>query len=143
MPSYVFTTALDLGPEVRAKIVESVTSIHNVEATAPRYFVQVIFNKVEPGSIYIGGEPASLDHIWVRADIRSGRTNEQKSRMLERIMRDTGNILKVSQEAIWVYICDVPADNIAEFGAILPQPGGEKAWLASLPEGLRKKLDNF
>ena len=143
MPSYVFTTALDLGPEVRAKIVESVTSIHNIEAKAPRYFVQVIFNKVEPGSIYIGGEPASPEHMWVRADIRSGRTNEQKSRMLKRIMRETGNILKVSEEVIWVYICDVPADNIAEFGAILPRPGSEKAWLASLPEGLRKKLEKF
>ena len=143
MPTYVFTSALDLGLEVRAKIVESITSIHNVEAKAPRYFVQVIFNKIEPGSIYIGGEPASPEHIWVRADIRSGRTNEQKSRMLERIMRETGAILKISKEVIWVYICDVPADNIAEFGAILPQPGKEKAWLASLPEGLRKKLENF
>tara|TARA_B100000989_G_C19159598_1_gene310894 strand:- start:46 stop:477 length:432 start_codon:yes stop_codon:yes gene_type:complete len=143
MPSYVFTTALNLGPEVRAKIVESVTSIHNVEAVAPRYFVQVIFHEIEPGSIYIGGEPASPNHIWVRADIRSGRTNKQKSRMLERIMRETGNILKISTEVIWVYICDVPADNIAEFGAILPQPGNEKAWLASLPERLRKKLDSF
>jgi phenylpyruvate tautomerase PptA (4-oxalocrotonate tautomerase family) len=63
----------ELTEEQRAKLVESVTSIHQLEATAPRYFVQVIFYKVEPGSMFIGGEPASTDHIWVRADIRSGR----------------------------------------------------------------------
>lgn len=140
MPTYAFSTAKELTDEQRAKLVESVTSIHQTEATAPRYFVQVIFYKVEPGSIFIGGEAASADHIWVRADIRSGRTRQQKAKILHRIMRETSEILRISEESVWVYISDIPAESVAEFGAILPQPGGEEKWLAALPVALREKL---
>lgn len=140
MPTYAFTTMKHLSPEQRGKLVESVTTIHQVEATAPRYFVQVVFYTVEPGSMFIGGEAASDDHVWVRADIRAGRTREQKAAILHRIMRETGEILGVSTESVWVYVSDVPAEGVAEFGNVLPQPGGEEAWLASLPSVLREKL---
>ena len=140
MPTYAFSTAKNLSAEQRARLVESVTSFHETEATAPRYFVQVVFYKVEPGSIFIGGEPAPADHIWVRADIRAGRTQQQKAKILHRIMRETSEILRISQESVWVYISDIPAESVAEFGAILPQPGGEEKWLAALPVSLRDRL---
>src|SRR5208282_5179979 len=143
MPTYVFSTAKELTADQRKKIVESVTTIHHVEATAPRFFVQVIFYKVEPGSIFIGGEAASADHIWVRADIRSGRSKEQKANILRRIMQETSDILQISQESVWVFISDIPAEGIAEFGAILPQPGGEEKWLAALSSALREKLPAY
>ena len=140
MPTYAFTSALPLTSDQRARLVESVTTIHQVEATAPRYFVQVVFHRVEPGSIFIGGEPASTDHVWVRADIRSGRSPQQKARMLRRIMRETSEILGISEQAVWVYISDIPAHGVLEFGNVLPEPGDEARWLASLPADLREKL---
>ncbi len=140
MPTYVFTTARALTEAEQERLVASVTAIHQVEATAPRYFVQVIFHKVEAGAIYIGGQKAPADHVWVRADIRSGRTREQKAKILTRIMRETGEILGVSEESVWVYISDIPAEAVAEFGAILPQPGEEERWLQSLPADLKQKL---
>lgn len=140
MPTYAFTTMKRLSPEQRGKLVESVTAIHQVEATAPRYFVQVVFYTVEPGSMFIGGESAPEDHVWVRADIRAGRTREQKVAILHRIMQETGEILGISTESVWVYVSDIPAEGVAEFGNVLPQPGGEEAWLASLPSALREKL---
>jgi len=140
MPTYAFTTAKKLTSDQRAKLVESVTTIHQVEAKAPRYFVQVVFYNVEPGSIFIGGEAATPDHVWVRADIRSGRTPEQKANMLRRIMRETSGILGISEQAVWVYISDIPAHGVLEFGNVLPEPGGEEKWLASLPRELREKL---
>lgn len=141
MPTYAFTTARELSAAQRAALVESVTTIHQVEATAPRYFVQVVFHQVEPGSIFIGGEPASPDHVWVRADIRSGRSREQKARMLRRIMQETSAILGISEQAVWVYISDIPAHGVLEFGNVLPEPGGEAQWLESLPAALREKLE--
>ena len=140
MPTYAFTTAKPLTQAQRAKLVESVTTLHSVEAAAPRYFVQVVFYKVEPGSIFIGGEAASADHVWVRAIIRSGRSNEQKARILRRVMRETSEILGISEQAVWVYISDIPAQGVLEFGNVLPEPGGEEKWLASLPSDLREKL---
>ena len=140
MPTYAFTTAKELTSEQRAKLDESVTTIHEVEATAPRYFVQAVFYRVEADSMFIGGEVASPDHVWVRADIRSGRTKAQKERMLQRIMQETSEILSISEQDVWVYISDIPAQGVLEFGNVLPEPGGEEQWLASLPSELREKL---
>lgn len=140
MPTYAFTTMKHLSSEQRAILVESVTTIHQVKATAPRYFVQVVFYSVEPGLMFIGGEVAPADHVWVRADIRAGRTRKQKAAILHRITRETGEILGTSPESVWVYVSDIPAEGVAEFGNVLPQPGDEEAWLASLPGAMREKL---
>ena len=140
MPTYAISTARAATAEERARIVASITAIHAVEAKAPRYVVQVIFQALEPGSIFIGGAPASPDHVRVRADIRAGRTPEQKARMLRRIMAETSAILGIADQDVWVSISDTPAHAVLEFGTVLPEPGQEDAWLASLPEPLREKL---
>jgi phenylpyruvate tautomerase PptA (4-oxalocrotonate tautomerase family) len=140
MPTYAFTSMKELTPAQREQIVASVTAIHAVEATAPRYFVQVVFYTVGQGAMFIGGEPASADHVWVNALIRSGRTKEQKASILRRIMAETSEILGISDQAVWVYISDIPAHGVLEFGNVLPEPGGEAEWLQSLPASLREKL---
>lgn len=142
MPTYAITSARPFTAEERARIAQSVTEIHAVEATAPRYFVQVLFNALEPGTIFLGGAPASPDHVWVRADIRAGRSREQKARLMTRIMRETSDILGISEQDVWVYISDIPALGVLEFGTVLPEPGEEEQWLAALPEALREKLRN-
>jgi phenylpyruvate tautomerase PptA (4-oxalocrotonate tautomerase family) len=91
MPTYVCSAATGrLTTDQKAEIVRSITAIHHEETGAPRYLVQVIFYDVAPGNHYIAGRPAPADQIWVRADIRDGRTDEQKSQMLHRIMLDVG-----------------------------------------------------
>jgi len=52
---------------------------------------------------------APADQIWVRGDIRGGRTDEQKSKMLNRIMRDVGKASEAAAETVWVYLSDIPA----------------------------------
>lgn len=140
MPTYAFTTMKALTQDQRERIVESVTAIHSEEGTAPRYFVQVVFYDVGPGAMFIGGGPAPENHVWVRADIRSGRTREQKAAIMRRLMQASSEILNVSTENVWIYISDIPAEGVTEFGAVLPPPGGEEQWLASLPPALREKL---
>jgi len=140
MPTYAFTTMKGLTQDQRERIVASVTAIHAEEATAPRYFVQVVFYDVGPGAMFVGGSPAPENHVWVRADIRSGRTKEQKAAIMRRLMQDASAILNVSTENVWIYISDIPAEGVTEFGAVLPPPGGEEKWLASLPPALREKL---
>jgi phenylpyruvate tautomerase PptA (4-oxalocrotonate tautomerase family) len=142
MPTYAITSARPFTAEERARIARSVTEIHAVEAMAPRYFVQVLFNALEPGTIFLGGAPASPDHVWVRADIRAGRSREQKARLMTRLMRETSDILGISEQDVWVYISDIPALGVLEFGTVLPEPGEEEQWLAALPEALREKLRN-
>ena len=141
MPTYVcWTRAGQLSPDQRQRIAKSITEIHHDVALAPRYFVQVIFSELEPHSHYVGGAEAEPNHIWIRADIRSGRTQEQKGRLLTRIVDDVCAISDVSRENIWVYVSDIPGTSVVEFGHILPQPGEEDAWFAKLPHDLQARL---
>ena len=143
MPTYTFSAAREISAEQQAKLVQSVTTIHHVEALAPRYLVQVIFYKVAPGATWIGGKPASSEQIWIRADIRAGRTNAQKARILQRIVRETSEILGTSEHLVWVYLSDIPAEGMVEFGHTLPEPGGEEQWFRALPDDLREKLSRI
>jgi hypothetical protein len=45
------------------------------------------------------------------------------------------------KEEVWVYLSDIPAHNIAEYGRVLPVPGAENAWFATLPATLRERLE--
>jgi hypothetical protein len=35
-------------------------------------------------------------------------------------------------EDIWVYIQDIPATQMVEFGRVLPEPGAEESWRAAM-----------
>ena len=50
------------------------------------------------------------------------------------------SITAIHHEEVWVYLSDIPAHNIAEYGRVLPAPGGESAWFATLPAALRERL---
>ena len=144
MPTYVCTTASGrLDAAQRAGIAKAITNIHAEEGVAPRYFVQVIFNDLQPDSHFIGGQPAPEGLVWVRADIRSGRTDEQKKAIMERIAADISATAKISREDVWVYISDIPATGVLEFGQVLPPPGGEAAWFESMPAALQKRLKSL
>lgn len=141
MPTYIcWTRAGRLSPEQRQRIAKSITEIHHDVALAPRYLVQVIFNEANPHSHYVGGDEAEPNHIWIRADIRSGRTTDQKGRLMTRIVDDVCEISSASRESVWVYISDIPGSSMVEYGRILPQPGEEDAWFTGLPHDLQEKL---
>ena len=141
MPTYACSAAAGrLTPAQKLEIVRSITAIHHEETGAPRYFVQVIFYEIAPGNHYIAGRSAPAGQIWIRGDIRDGRTKEQKSRMLSRILREVSGTSEIAEDEVWVYLSDIPAHNIAEYGRVLPAPGGEDAWFATLPAALRERL---
>jgi phenylpyruvate tautomerase PptA (4-oxalocrotonate tautomerase family) len=141
MPTYVVHSAsgrLDVAQ--RKEIASSITAIHAKEGRAPRYFVQVIFNEIQAEGHFIGGQPAPEELIWIRADIRSGRTDEQKKAIMERIADEASAIAKVKRENVWVYVSDISASGVLEFGQVLPQPGQEEAWFSRLPKALQDRL---
>jgi hypothetical protein len=74
------------------------------------------------------------------AIFRGGRTNEQKSQMLRRIMQGIGRASGVAEDTVWVYLCDIPAANVAEYRRVLLPPGQEDAWFSSLPDAMRERL---
>lgn len=141
MPTYACSvTAGCLTPAQRLGIARSITTIHAEETGAPAYLVQVIFQEVQPHSHYIGGDAAPVGQMWIRGDIRAGRTEAVKRRIIERILHDACVTADLPEEQVWIYLCDVPANAVAEYGRILPEPGAEAAWEAGLPEPLRRRL---
>jgi phenylpyruvate tautomerase PptA (4-oxalocrotonate tautomerase family) len=141
MPTYTCWSETGVvPPETRAKIATALTEIHHEVAAAPRYFVQVLFVGLAPDSLFLAGQAASDGHVWIRADIRAGRTEETKGKLLRRITTEVGAILGLAPEQVWVYICDIPGPNIAEYGRVLPDPGQEDAWFGELPQDLQERL---
>ncbi len=141
MPTYICSTAANrLTAEQRAKIAHAITTVHSEEALAPRYLVQVIFKEVEPSQNYIGGKAAPAGHIWIRADIRAGRTETQRSKLQLRLVREVGEIAGCAPDDIWVYLNELQANNMVEFGHLLPEPGQEKQWFLSLPPAVQERL---
>jgi phenylpyruvate tautomerase PptA (4-oxalocrotonate tautomerase family) len=141
MPTYVCSAAIGrLTPVQKAEIACSITAIHHEETGAPRYLVQVIIYDLVPDSHYVAGQSATADQMWVRGDIRSGRTNEQKSQMLRRMMQGVGRASRAAEDAVWVYLCEIPGANVVEYGRVLLSPGEEDAWFSSLPDAIQERL---
>ena len=138
MPTYVCTTSTGrLNKEQKEQIVQKVTRVHSQEGgNVPEWLVQVIFKEVERGNIYINKRNAD-DQVWIRGDIRAGRSDAQKTAMAERMMNECAEAIGIDKSYIWVYICD--ADKTAEFGQVLPEPGQEEAWVARLPKEVRAR----
>ena len=144
MPTYTCWSEQGvIDEQARARVARALTEIHHEVAVGPRYFVQVVFNDLTSGAIFLAGEPAPREHVWVRADIRSGRSPEQKKGLLDRITREVGQIAGVDPTHVWVYINDIPGSDIAEHGRPLPDPGQEDAWFAALPQDLQDRLERL
>lgn len=141
MPIYVCTAATGrLTLVQKTQIARSITDIYQEVTGTARYFVRVMFQDVAPGNNYIAGRPAPADLISIRCDTRSGKTNEQKSQMLRRIMRDVATASSAAEDMVWVQLSEGPAANFADWGRFVPSPGEEDAWFSSLPDALRERL---
>jgi phenylpyruvate tautomerase PptA (4-oxalocrotonate tautomerase family) len=139
MPTYVCYLPRDrFSPDQKRQIVDAITFRHSEATGAPSYFVQVVIEEARADR-YLGGEHTS-DHIWVRGDIRAGRTEEQRTGMMTKMMQDISLVTSVKQENVWIYLCNLDPTDMIEYGHVLPAPGQEKAWFESLPASLRTYL---
>ncbi|HHH2070129.1 TPA: tautomerase family protein [Yersinia enterocolitica] len=124
------------------KLAHAITLRHTEATGAPSWFVQVVIEEDTNMIRYLGGEPAN-DHIWVRADIRAGRTKTQLQQLMLALKADIAAITGIPDEDIWIYLNNIEPDNMLEYGHILPLPGKESAWFDALPPALKRRLDNL
>lgn len=144
MPTYTVSSRIGLiDQEHRAAVAELLTTLHNEIAVAPRYLVQVLFNDLATGALFLAGKQAPEGHVWIHADIRSGRTQQQKTDLLEQITSRVADALGLTPEHVWVYINEIPGEHMTEYGKLLPQPGHEEEWFTTLPQALQEELSNL
>jgi phenylpyruvate tautomerase PptA (4-oxalocrotonate tautomerase family) len=140
MPTYVCSLAEGfVNDGQKAAIAEAVTRIHSEETGAPSYFVQVVIEEKKPADRFLGGSRAS-GQIWIRGDIRAGRTQAQRNAMMSRIMQEVARITNAREEEVWIYLCNLAPTDMLEYGHVLPQPGDEAAWFDRLPKLLQDYL---
>ena len=118
-----------------AKLISDCYSESHRRATVLR---AVVIEETEHDR-YLGGQKTS-DHVWVRGDIRAGRTEAAREQMMLNIMEDISRITQISQEHIWVYVCNLAPTDMVEYGHVLPLPGKEKGWFENLPVSLQRYL---
>ncbi|WP_336486946.1 tautomerase family protein [Methylobacterium nigriterrae] len=129
MPTYtVRTVNVALSGAQRQQIATAITEAHSTNTGAPGYFAQVFFEAASPGTHFIGGRPNDVPHVFVHGLIRAGRATEQKRGLMDAICARVRMAAGVGPEDVWVYIQDIAAEQMIEFGRILPEPGREADW---------------
>jgi phenylpyruvate tautomerase PptA (4-oxalocrotonate tautomerase family) len=140
MPTYV-CSVLENSIDDRQKeaIAEAIARIHSEETGAPNFFCQIVIEEKKRADRFLGPSRAS-SQIWIRGDIRAGRTEAQRTQMMLRIMEEVNRITGVKKEEIWVYVCNLAPTDMVEYGHVLPKPGKEIAWFDGLPKSLQDRM---
>jgi len=74
----------------------------------------------------------------------AGRAAVDKSRMIALMAKAVGDVAKVeNRRAVWIYVGELPARQMIEFGHLLPEAGDEPAWTAALPEADRAFMQSI
>ncbi|WP_070107095.1 tautomerase family protein [Burkholderia plantarii] len=134
MPTYVVSAAAGrFSQEEKEGIARGITQAHGRATGAQGFFAQVIFHWIAADDHFLGGRVHDADHVTVHGTIRAGRTAEQKSRLLEDIVGIVAGAANTGRRHVWVYLAELPPAQMAEYGRVLPQPGGEAGWLEALP----------
>jgi phenylpyruvate tautomerase PptA (4-oxalocrotonate tautomerase family) len=143
MPTYVCVVEPGLlNDEQKQRIASAITRLHGEATRAPTWLVQVVIDESDQRQRYLAGQRAE-HQIWIRGDIRAGRTSEQRERLILGIVQAVSEISGVEESAIWVYLCNLAPDDMVEYGHVLPPPGKEKAWFEALPSELQQYLTSL
>ena len=134
MPTYVCTIKEGrLSPDQKRRIAGEITRIHCEVTGAPTFFAQVIFEEVKPGNYFMGGVPLAHDQIFVYGRVRAGRSIQDKLKMIKLMAEAVASAAGVSRTGVWIYIAELPARQMMEYGYVLPEPGDEDVWTNALP----------
>jgi phenylpyruvate tautomerase PptA (4-oxalocrotonate tautomerase family) len=141
MPTYTVTTAnVSLAATQESGIAAAITEAHHQNTGAPGFFAQVLFIALPERKHYIGGKLNSAPQIYVHGLIRAGRSANAKTGLIQQITSKVHEIAGVGAEDVWVYVQDIPAEQMVEFGRVLPEPGAEEQWRKGLSPLKRQQL---
>ncbi len=141
VPTYTCTAAAGLiDRDDKAAIARAITQAHAEITGAPAYFAQVIFREVPEGDHFIGGVRLGHDHVFVYGRIRDGRSAVDRKALIRRLTDDVAALLGLPAFSVWVYLLELPAAAMVEFGHVLPEAGDEADWTDALPDVDRARM---
>ena len=144
MPTYTVThSSLDLNPEQKDQLARGITEVHYRVTGANKYFAQVIFNEASAGNHFMGGKTVSEPQLFLYGQIRSGRTEEVKNKLILDLRDVLINVSGLDKSNVWVYIIDLVPGQMIEYGEVLPESGKEQEWFSNLSSELKEKLSRL
>ena len=133
MPVYiVYVSAGRFSPEVKGAVARAITNAHRDLTGTPHFLAQVSFQEQERGNVFLGGVPQGGYTIFVHGHHRLGRPADLKHRLAAKIVDDIAKAASVEKRHIWLYIDEMPANQMIEYGRFLPEPGQEQAWFDAI-----------
>ena len=144
MPTYtVKYSNFKLSPKQKKIIANGITRTHSKFTGANTFFAQVIFQKNENSSHFMGGKLVKTKEIFLNGQIRAGRTSKVKKKLILGLRKILIKNTNLKKDFVWVYLEDLLSDQMIEYGEVLPKAGQEKKWFNSLTPSLRKRLRNM
>ena len=141
MPTYtVKYSNFDLSQKQKNSIAKDITNTHSKFTGANNFFAQVIFQKNQKNSHFMGGKLVKSKEIFLNGQIRAGRTPKVKKKLILALRKILIKNTKLQSDFVWVYLEDLLPDQMIEYGEILPKSGQEKKWFNSLSLSLRERL---
>ena len=144
MPTYtVKYSNFKLSQRQKKIIADGITKTHSKFTGANTFFAQVIFQKNDNKSHFVGGKLVQNKEIFLNGQIRAGRTSVIKKKLILGLREVLTKNTKLKKDFVWVYLEDLLPQQMIEYGEILPKSGGEKKWFKSLSLGLKKRLKSL
>lgn len=129
MPTYTVTVAnLSLSPQQKSQMADAITTAHSTQTGAPRFFAQVLFLSTHEGDHFVGGSENQAPQVYVHGLIRQGRGTEVLQALMSQMLKEIARIAGIAADDVWIYVQDIPATQMIEFGRFLPEPGDEAEW---------------
>lgn len=143
MPTYtVFAPAGQLSSEQKRFIAGEITRTHSEVTGAPAFFAQVLFVDIAGGNWFVGGAALDSNQVYIHGHIRGGRCAEMKRSLIVGLRDALASGAGVPTNRVWAYISELPPAHMMEYGHVLPEPGGEAAWLEALPPADRAMMES-